>query len=854
MSRFWVNGQLCQCEPDISLLSYLRDTLRLTAAKDGCFAGACGACTVLVDGEARRACTVKTERLVDKQVLTMEGLAEAEKKLYARAFAEAGAVQCGFCTPGMVLTAKSLLDKNPSPTPQQVKEALRYNLCRCTGYTKIVQAILMAAHWKRRGLPEPVPSNGKVGEALIRVDAAAKALGTARFAADYYPAGLLVGGAVRSDYPRARVLAIRTEKAAALPGVAAVLTAAAIPGAKKIGHLKQDYDVLIGPGEITRFRGDVIALIAAKDPATLEKAKALVEVEYEPLEALLSPTQAMSESAPMLHEGGNLLAEEMLKRGDVEQALAQAAQVVQQHYSLPPTEHAFLEPESALAWLMDDTIQIISGDQGVYQTRKELAAMLGLPLKQVRVRAALVGGGFGGKEDMSVQHHAALLAYHTKRPVKLTLSRAESMLVHPKRHAMEIDYTTACDAAGNITAVKVRIVADAGAYASLSRPVLQRACTHAGGPYRIPNVDIIGRAYYTNNPPGGAFRGFGVAQSCFAAEANLNLLAGQGGFDPWQLRRQNAITPGDTLPNGQIADADCALVEALEALYPYYAANRQAGLACAIKNSGLGMGLNDVGRCLLRVEDGLLAVYCGGACIGQGLATVLTQMVCDITGLDPNLLRINAPDTATSPDCGNTTASRQSLFAGEAARRAALALKEELNMAGTLSLLTGREFYGEYAGLTDPLGSKKPNPVSHVAYSYAAHLAELDEAGRVKRIVAAHDSGRIINPLMAEGQVEGGALMSLGYAVCEDMRLMNGAPQASFSRLGLLRAGDAPEIVSLFVGKEDTAIYEAMPAAGAKGLGEIAAIPTAPAVQAAYFMRDGRFSAALPLPNTPYKK
>jgi len=854
MSRFWVNDRVCECENNITLLTYLRDILHLTAAKDGCAAGACGACTVLIEGEARRACTVKTERLEGKRVVTAEGLPAAEQELYARAFSEAGAVQCGFCTPGMVLTAKALLDKNSTPTAAEIRTALRYNVCRCTGYAKIVQAILLAAQWRRQGLPAPIPHGGKLGDALPRAEAAAKALGKARFTADYYPQGLLVGGAVRSAWPRARVLAVHTEKAAALPGVMAVLTAADIPAAKKIGHLKQDYDVLIAPGEITRFRGDAIVLIAAEDNDTLQQAKALVEVEYEPLTPLLNPAAAAAANAPNLHEGGNLLAKEVLKRGDAEQAIAQAAQVVQQHYSLPPTEHAFLEPETALAWPENGGIQVISGDQGVYQTHKEVTAMLGLPPEKVRVRAAFVGGGFGGKEDMSVQHHAALLAYHTQRPVKLTLSRAESMLVHPKRHAMEIDYTTACDAAGNLTAIQVCIVADAGAYASLSRPVLQRACTHAGGPYRIPNVDIEGRAYYTNNPPAGAFRGFGVAQSCFAAEANLNLLARQAGFDPWQLRRQNALLPGDILPNGQIADADCAIVEALEAIYPDYAANPQAGLACALKNSGLGMGINDVGRCLLSIENGLVMVYCGGSCVGQGLATVLRQMICETTGLDPTLLRVHPPDTATSPDCGNTTASRQSLFAGEAARQATTSLKEALQQEGSLAALAGREFYGEYTGITDPLGADKPNPVSHVAYSYAANLVELDEAGLIKRVIAAHDSGRIINPQMAEGQVEGGVLMSLGYALCEDMRLADGAPQASFAQLGLLKAPDAPEIVTLFVNKEDAALYDSLPAYGAKGLGEISAIPTAAAVQAAYFNRDGHFGTVLPLANTPYKK
>jgi selenium-dependent xanthine dehydrogenase len=781
-------------------------------------------------------------------------LAPAEKELFARAFAEAGAVQCGFCTPGMVLTAKALLDKNPDPSPQEVKEALSHNICRCTGYAKIIRAVLICAQWQRQGLPPPVKQQGLLGESLIRAEAAAKTLGRARFAADYYLPNMLIGAAVRCPYPRARLLALNTEQATALPGVAAVLSAASIPGAQKIGHLKQDYDVLIGVGEISRFRGDAITLIAAENEAVLERAKALVEAEYEPLKPLLDPNQAASEDAPALHEGGNLLAMEILKRGDARQAINSSAFAVRQHYILPPTEHAFLEPETALAWPENDGIHIVSGDQGVYQTRREVAAMLGLPQEKVRVRAALVGGAFGGKEDMSVQHHAALLAYCTGRPVKMTLSRAESMLVHPKRHAMEIDYTTACDAAGNITAIEARITADAGAYASLSRPVLQRACSHAGGPYRIPNVDIAGRAYYTNNPPGGAFRGFGVAQSCFAAEANLNLLAKEAGFDPWQLRRQNAVKLGDTLPNGQIVDADCAMTEVLNALYPYYAANPRAGLACAIKNSGLGLGVNDVGRCLLRIENNIATAYCSGACVGQGLSTVLRQMICAAAGLPPDLVLVKEPDTATSPDCGNTTASRQTLFAGEAARRAARELKDALQEAGSLSALEGREFYGEYAGLTDPLDALKPEPISHVAYSYAANLVELDDAGRIKRVIAAHDSGRVINPLMAEGQVEGGVLMGLGYALSEDMRLAQGAPQASFARLGLLKATDAPEIVTIFVGKDDTAVYEDLPAAGAKGLGEIAAIPAAAAAQDAYCKRNGLFDTALPLANTPYRK
>ncbi|MEL7602572.1 MAG: selenium-dependent xanthine dehydrogenase, partial [Bacillota bacterium] len=521
MATFFVNGVSRTTEETGKLIHYLRDTLQLTSVKDGCTEGACGTCMVLVDGKPTKACVLRTERMDGKQIVTVEGLTPREKDVYAYAFAEAGAVQCGFCTPGMVISAKGLLDRTLSPSRAEVKEAIKNNVCRCTGYKKIEDAILLAANLFATDAPvESRAFTGLIGENMHRVDAAEKTLGTAVYADDVYMDGMLLGGAKRSAFPRARILAIHTEKARALPGVHAVLTAADIPGEKKIGHIKKDWDVLVPVGEITHYLGDAVALVAAQTRAQLEEALDLIEVDYEELEAIYDPLRSMEEDAPQLHETGNLLFQQHLKRGDADEVIKASKYVVTNHYSVPFTEHAFLEPECAVAYPEGGVMHILSADQGIYQTQHECADMLTLPLESIRVTAAMVGGGFGGKEDMSVQHHAALLAYHTQRPVKVKLKRAESILVHPKRHAMEMDFTTACDENGRLTAMKALIIADTGAYASLGGPVLQRACTHAAGPYNYQVVDILGKAMYTNNPPAGAFRGFGVTQSCFATECN----------------------------------------------------------------------------------------------------------------------------------------------------------------------------------------------------------------------------------------------------------------------------------------------------------------------------------------------
>ncbi len=858
---FSVNGKKVEClDGNKKLLRYLRDDLRLTSVKEGCGEGACGTCMVLVDGKATRACIPTVAKLEGKCVVTVEGLSAREKDVYAHCFSAAGAVQCGFCIPGMVVSAKGLLDQNPRPTRAEIKKALRGNICRCTGYAKIEDAILMAADFLRDNAPIPAKEvSGKLGEDFFRVDAVEKTLGSGLYADDLALDGMVYASALRSKYPRARVLAIDAAEARAHPDCIRVITAADVPGDIKCGHLVNDWDALIAVGGITRYVGDAVAIAVTGSKESLGEVLSRIKVDYEELEPLTSPAQSLAEGAPKIHEGGNLLSLQVLKRGDAASAIATSKHVVTKHYSLPFTEHAFMEPECAVAVPEgDDGLLLYSGGQGIYDEQREISRLLGIPAEKLRVKSMLVGGGFGGKEDMSVQHHAALAAWLVKKPVKVKFSREESMKVHPKRHAMEIDFTTACDENGQITAVKAEIISDTGAYASLGGPVLQRACTHAAGPYNFQNVDIVGKAAYTNNPPAGAFRGFGVTQSVFAMECNLNLLAEKVGISPWEIRFRNAIRPGQVLPNGQIADESTAMVECLLAVKDAYENARYAGIASSFKNAGLGVGVPDAGRCIFSVEGGKIHIRTSAACIGQGMATVLTQMACETLDLPPERFVVEPPDTSRTPDSGTTTASRQTVFTGEAAVIAAKLLRaefEKFSVAGkspgeVLAALEGREFYGEFKPATDPMNSDKPFPVSHVAYGYAAQVVALGEEGRIEKVTAAYDVGTLVNPKAAEGQIEGGIVMGIGYGLTEDFPVAGGYPQAKYGTLGLIRATEAPEMETLIVRRDSR-----IPAAhGCKGVGELATIPTAPAIQGAYYKLDGVFRQKLPMENTYYRK
>jgi len=526
--------------------------------------------------------------------------------------------------------------------------------------------------------------------------------------------------------------------------------------------------------------------------------------------------------------------------------------VVTETYRVSWEEHAFLEPECAIAWPSDDGgVHLITASQSIYDEQREISTMLKLAPGQVHVRSALVGGAFGGREDMSVQHHAALLAWKTGRRVNVRLSRYESTIVHTKRHPMTMKMTTACDAKGRLTGLVAEIVADTGAYASLGGPVTQRACTHAGGPYNFQNVDISGKAVYTNNVVSGAFRGFGVTQSCYAMESNLNLLAEKCGMDPWEFRYLNVVRPGDVLPNGQIVDPSCGLAECLEAVKEAYQSGPYTGIACGFKNSGLGVGVPDFGRCTLSVEEGKIHIRTSAACSGQGVAQVVTSIVCQTLDCDVSHTVFELPNTDRTPDAGTSTASRQTLFTGEATRQAAEDLKAALDaVGGDLSMIEGMEFFGEFGPPTDPLGSPKPNPVSHIGYSYGCEVTILDEKGEIQKMVGAYDVGTPVNLTAVEGQIEGGCVMGLGYALTEEFVNPGGIPKFKLGTYGLFRANRVPEIETHIVrgpGYVDVAY-------GARGIGELACVPIAPSVAHAYYRLDGKWRTSLPMEDTFYRK
>ncbi|WP_307755542.1 selenium-dependent xanthine dehydrogenase [uncultured Cloacibacillus sp.] len=852
---FTVNGNVYETAQDKPLLRFLRDDLGLRSVKDGCSEGACGTCTIIVDGKAVRSCVLSTKRAAGKSIVTTEGLSEREKEAFVYAFGAMGSVQCGFCTPGMVMAGKALIDRNPNPAEDDIKQAIVGNICRCTGYKKIIEGIgLAAAILRGEAVIEKKLEDGRdfgVGERAFRIDVREKVLGYGEYVDDVVMEGMVHASAVRSKYPRARVLDIDVSEALSLPGVLGVLTAEDVPN-NKVGHIQQDWDVMIAKGGVTRCVGDAICLVIAENEDILARAKKLVKIDYEELEPVRSVYEAKAPGAPLVHEKGNLCQSRHVTRGDAKKALAESKYVVTRSYSTPFTEHAFLEPECALAFPYKDGVKVYTSDQGVYDTRKEISIMLGWEPERIVVENKLVGGGFGGKEDVSAQHIAVLAALSVGRPVKVKFSRSESIAFHPKRHAMEGRFTLGCDENGIFTGLDCEIYFDTGAYASLCGPVLERACTHSVGPYCYQNTDIRGFGYYTNNPPAGAFRGFGVCQSEFALESTINLLAEKVGISPWEIRYRNAIEPGKVLPNGQIADRSTALKETLKAVREVYEKNAgHAGIACAMKNAGVGVGLPDKGRAKLAVHDGIVEIYAAASDIGQGCATVFVQMVAEATGLGRGEIRNRGSNSEVAPDSGTTSGSRQTLITGEAVRMAAAELSDAMReVGGDLSQLEGREFFAEYFEPTDPLGSKKPYPKSHVAYGFATHVIVLDEDGRVSEVYAAHDSGKVVNPIAIQGQIEGGVLMGLGYALTENFDLKDCVPQNKYGTLGLMRANQIPNIEAIYVEKKELLDV----AYGAKGIGEISTIPTAPAVAGAYYAVDHIFRTKLPLKDTPYSR
>jgi selenium-dependent xanthine dehydrogenase len=844
-----LNGRQVVAEPreGQSLLELLRDGLGLRSLKDGCAPeGSCGACTVIVDGRAVVSCAQKAIRAEGKTVVTQEGLPAETRRLWADAFASAGASQCGFCSPGVVMKAQALLAKNPEPSREEIAHALLGNFCRCTGYTKIVDAVELAAA-AHRGEPRP-HTNGAagVGARAPRYQGTELALGDTSFVADLVEPGMLHGALRFADHPRARVLVIDVSRAQAHPGVVAVVTAADVRGERTQGSLTKDWRQLVAEGETTSYVGDVVAAVAAESRSAAREAAALIEVEYDVLDPVVDPFEAMAEGAPSLHPNGNVLSVSRVERGDVDAALAGAAHVVTETYRTQFVEHAFLEPESALVAPGEDgSFRVFSQGQGVWEDRRQIASFLGVPEDRVRVTQTATGGAFGGKEDLSVHCHAALLASVTGRPALVTLSRRESLRFHPKRHPMWLEYTAGCDEDGHLVALRARIVGDTGAYASVGDKVLERAAGHACGAYKVPNVDVEAKAVYTNNPPCGAMRGFGVSQSNFAVEGILDLLAERVGIDGWEIRWRNALDVGNRTGTGQRLGQGVGLKQTLMAVRDAYREATYAGIACGFKNTGIGNGVTEYGRAILRPEsDGTITLLHSWTEMGQGVHTILRQIVCEELGVPPERVRI-AVDTERELDTGLTTASRATVLGGNAVIDAARKLKAVLD-GRPLETLAGREFAGEFVvDWTTP--NDADEPVTHLAYAWATQVVILDDEGRIAKVIAAHDVGRAINPMLVEGQIEGGVHMGLGQALSEEFVVENGVPVTeTLKSLHVIPPTGMPEVECILV-------EEPQPEGpyGAKGVGEASLVPTAAAAAGALYAFDGIRRTRLPMQDSP---
>ena len=843
-----VNGREVRVRADHPhLLAALREELDLTAAKDGCSpSGQCGCCTVMIDGKPVVSCQQPLSKVSGKSIVTLEGVDEGERETYAEAFAACGGLQCGFCIPGIIMRAKGQIDKKGSAlTKQDMAKHLGANLCRCTGYVKVLDAIEAVAQNKKLVAVQP----GGVGSGGMKYEARDLALGDRGYVDDIRVPGMLHAALHLTSHARADIRGIDTSAAAAAPGVVAVFTAADVPAELKVGLIHKDWPIMIPVGGRTSYAGDVLAVVVAESRLQARHAASLVAIDYQPLAPITDSVAAVTSSdIAVWGTKDNVLSTSKYARGDVEAALAGSAHVVNEVFETQRIEHAFLEPESTVAIPSgageERRLHVYSGGQGVWDDRNDIARVLGIGNDRVTVELITNGGAFGGKEDMSNQAQTALAAWKLDRPVKCTLSREESFLMHAKRHPIRMEYTAGCDQDGRLTALKVRAVGDSGAYASVGMKVLERMAGHASGPYRVGAIDVEAIAARTNNPVCGAFRGFGANQAQFAMEGVMDRLADLVGIDGWTMRERNVIHPGQVWGPGQIMDDGClGASKCLEVIKPHYDAARAAGhavgLGLGLKNSGLGNGFKEVSGAVVHFRtDGVIEVRHGWTEMGQGINTVALQVAVEELGIDPENVRVIV-DTTRELGFGQTTGSRGTLMGAGAVKAACEAARAD-------GCRTGVDYHGEYrVDWTQKLGEVE-NPTIHSTFGYAAQLVIIDrETGRISKVVAAHDVGRAVNPTLCEGQIEGSVHMGLGYALSEDFPSdpETGFPTATTLRqLGILRAKDVPPIeVILVESPEPNSPY------GIKGVGEIGLVPTAGAVAAALHDHDGQWRHRLPM-------
>ena len=833
-------------DPDSPLIDYLRDEHHILSVKDGCSPqAACGCCAVELNGKVVLSCVIPMKKAADGNLRTLEGVDGRIRRTLAEAFAHCGGAQCAFCIPGIAMRAQNLLASTPDPSDDDIRQSLNQHLCRCTGYQKIIESIKLAGQCLRTGEPIPKQSNaGGVGTRLRKYKIEEAVLGLRPFVADLHVPGMLHGALRLSDHPRARILSIDTTDAEAISGVHRIFLARDIPGQRAVGLIVPDWPLLVAEGEITRYIGDCLACIAAETrKAALDAARA-IKIEYEVLEPVTDIFEAVKPEAPQVHDTGNILGVSRAKQGDTDKAFAQCAHIVEHTYQTQRIEHAYLEPEACLAEPHGDGIKIYSQSQGVYEDRRQIAQLLAIEEQHILVELVPNGGGFGGKEDLCTQGHAALMAYLLKRPVKLCLSREESIRIHPKRHPIHMVYKLGCSADGTLLAICARMHGDTGAYASVGMKVLERACGHATGAYFVPNVDIEATAVYTNNIPCGAMRGFGANQANFALECAIDEICEMGNFDRWQFRYNNALTEGRATATGQVLASGVGVRATLEAVKEQFQNAKHAGIACGLKNTGIGNGMPDssTARIIIKAPDHI-ELHHGWTEMGQGVHTIAIQTLCEETGLPPDIITVHV-ETAYETPCGMTTASRATSLVGNAIIDACKNLTKDL-ATSALAELVGREYFGQWTcdWTNKPGQSDADPPCTHYSYSYATQVVILDDAGSIERIVAAHDAGRVMNPTLFEGQIEGAIHMGLGYALTEDLPMQDGRLKSTrLRKCGILRARDMPPVEVIAVEVPD----EFGPY-GAKGVGEIGLVPTAPAVANAFYTIDSIRRRSLPM-------
>ena len=844
---FRVNGAEVSVDSDHPhLLAALRDELNVTSAKDGCSpTGQCGCCTIMIDGKAQVSCQYSVAKAQGKDIVTLEGIPDEERQKFSDAFASCGGLQCGFCIPGIVMRAKSQIDKKGADLKREdMARHLGAHLCRCTGYVKVLDAIESVA----KGTPVDVSLPKGVGSRGSKYEAAELALGDRGYVDDIRVPGMLHAALHLTQHTRADILSIDTSAALAAPGVHAIFTADDVPGDIRVGIIYKDWPVFIGVGERTSYAGDVLAIVVADTRRQARAAAELINVAYSPLTPVVDAVAAVESSEiAVWGTDSNVLSRSEYQRGDTTSALANSAHVVTETFHTQRIEHAFLEPESTLAVpnATNGTMHVYSGGQGVWDDRDQICAILNVPTEAVTVELVSNGGAFGGKEDMSNQGQTALAAWLMQKPVKCTLSREESLLMHAKRHPIRMEYTVGCDANGKLTAVRARMIGDSGAYASVGMKVLERAAGHATGPYHTPSVDVSSVAVRTNNPVCGAFRGFGANQAQFAMEGCLDRLAEMAGISGWDIRKQNVIHPGEVWGPGQIMDDGClGAEECLDTIKPAYdkaiSEGKAVGLGLGLKNSGLGNGFREVTRAVIHFRnDGLVEVRHGWTEMGQGVHTVALQVAVEELAIDPASIRVIV-DTTRQLGFGQTTGSRGTLMAAASVREACLKANEGGRQVGV-------DYMGEYVvDWTQHLGEPGVvNPTIHSAFGYAAQLVVMDkETQAIEKVVAVHDVGKAVNPTLCEGQIEGAVHMGLGYALTEDFPSdENGFPtNMTLRSLGIIRPKDMPPIDVIMVEcPQPRSPY------GIKGVGEIGLVPTAPAVAAALHAADGIWRTRLPM-------